>query len=227
MGKTINKDYPLKTIFETILKRIWIILICVIIGTTGSFLISKYVIEEQFTASVSMYVTPNIKSTDADDYLNYLSYSQQIIDTYAHLLKTNSFMREVADASGLRYTEGDLNKMIEVEVLDDTELFRISVTSKSPKDSLKLANTAATLAPEKILEMKTANSVSVVDKAVMPKIPSSPNIIINTIIGFVFGLAFGYLIANVLELLDNRIKDEDDFIMNYDIPILGIIPRIK
>lgn len=227
MDANQKRDYPLKRIASIILKRLWIIILCIAIGSAGAYIISKFFLEKEYTASVSMYVTPNAKSTDSGDYLNYLSYSQQIIDTYTHILKTKSFLKALAETSELEYSAKDLDKMIDVEVIQGTEIFSITVTSPSPDDSYKLANTAAQLAPEKILEIKTANLVTVVDEALKPTSPSSPNAFINALIGFALGLGIGYLIVNILELLDNRIKDEDDFLQNYDIPILGVIPKIK
>ncbi len=222
-----RRDNHLNHIIGVVIKRLWIIVLCAIIGTAGAFLASTYFIEKEYTSSVSMYVTPEMKNPTAGEALNYLYYAQQIVDTYTHILQTTSFMRSVADTSNLGYTAEQLGRMIKVEVLDETEIIRISVTSNSPEDSYRLANTAAVMAPEKIMEIKTANSVSVVDKAVIPKKPSSPNILMNTIIGLVLGLGIGYFIINILELFDNRIKDEDDFLKNYDIPILGIIPKIN
>ncbi len=227
MEVNYKKDNSLKHIIGILVKRLWIIILCTVIGTAGTFLISTYIIDKEYTSSVSMYVTPNIDNPTAGESLNYLYYAQQIVGTYAHVLKTTSFLKSISDATKLGYNAEQLEKMIEVEVVDETEILKISVTSNSPGDSYELASTAAILAPKKILEMKTANSVSVVDEAVIPVEASKPNILINTIIGFVLGLGFGYLIVNILELFDNRIKDEDDFLRNYELPILGIIPKIK
>lgn len=222
-----RRDSYLKHIIDVVIKRLWIIVLCAVIGTAGAFLASTYLIEKEYTASVSMYVTPDMNNPSAGEALNYLYYAQQIVDTYTHILQTTSFMKSVADASDLGYSAEQLSKMIQIEVLDETEIISISVTSNSPEDSYKLANTAAMMAPEKIMEIKTADSVSVVDKAVIPRQASSPNVLINTIIGLALGLGIGYLLVNILELFDNRIKDEDDFLKNYDIPILGIIPKIN
>ena len=60
-------------------------------------------------------------------------------------------MKSVADASDLGYSAEQLSKMIQIEVLDETEIISISATSNSPEDSYKLANTAAMMAPEKIM----------------------------------------------------------------------------
>lgn len=227
METNFKKDNSLKHIIGIIVKRLWIIVLCATLGTLGTFLVSTYFIDKEYTSSVSMYVTPNVDNLTAGESLNYLYYAQQIVDTYAHVLKTASFMKSISDVSNLGYTAEQLEKMIEVEVVDETEILKISVTSNSPNHSFELASSAAILAPKKILEMKTANSVSVVDEAVIPDQASKPNILINTIIGLVLGLGLGYLIVNILELFDTRIKDEDDFLRNYELPILGIIPKIK
>jgi capsular polysaccharide biosynthesis protein len=32
--------------------------------------------------------------------------------------------------------------------------------------------------------------------------------------------------ALIMELMDKRVKDEDDLLKHYDLPILGVIPMI-
>jgi capsular polysaccharide biosynthesis protein len=83
------------------------------------------------------------------------------------------------------------------------------------------------LAPEKIIEIKDADAVRVVDPATLPDKSSSPNVLQNTAIGFTLGLMIGIMTVLIIEMLDKRIKDEDDLLKHYDVPILGIIPIIE
>lgn len=222
-----REEYTLSEIFNMVIKRIWIIALCVILGAAGTFVVTKYLINEKYTASVSMYVAPNSGNADLIASLSELNYAQEVVNTYIEILKTNSFMSSVAKESGLGYSTEELNKIVQMNQVKDTEIFRIQITTMDPKDSLLLANTIAKLAPEKIIEIKDADAVRVVDPALLPAKPSSPDILLNTAIGFILGLMIGFMAALMLEMLDKRIKDEDDLLKHYAVPVLGVIPIIE
>lgn len=220
-------EYTISEIFSILIKRLWIIALCIILGTVGTFVISKFIIDEKYTSSVSMYVAPNNDNADIYASLNNLNYAKQVVNTYIEILKTNTFLQSVSHKSGLEYSVKDLKKMVVMNAVNNTEIFQIRVTSTDPKDSLLIANTIAKLAPQKIIEIKNADDVKVVDPAILPTEPSSPNIIMNTVIGFTLGLVMGVMIVFVLEIFDKRVKGEDDLLKRYNVPILGMVPMIE
>ncbi|HVI41249.1 MAG TPA: Wzz/FepE/Etk N-terminal domain-containing protein [Anaerovoracaceae bacterium] len=227
MESTLELEFTLSEIISIIIKRIWIIVLCIILGTAGTFTVTKCLIHEKYTASVSMYVAPNSGNADLFASLNELNYAQKVVNTYIEILKTDNFMSSVAKASSLGYSVGELKKMVEMSPLNDTEIFKVKVTTTDPKKSLLLANTIARLAPEKIIEIKDADAVRVVDPATLPEYPSSPNVLLNIAIGFALGFIIGIMAAFIIEMMDKRVKDEDDLLKHYDVPVLGVIPIIE
>jgi capsular polysaccharide biosynthesis protein len=227
MKNELELEYSLSEIFVIVIKRLWILVLCILLVASGAFSVTKFLIAEKYTASVSMYVAPNNGNADLIASLNELNYAQQVVNTYIEILKTDSFMNSVAEESGLGYSVEELKKMIEMGPLNDTEIFKVQVTTADPKESLFLANTIARLAPQKIIEIKDADAVRVVDPATLPAVPSSPNILMNTAIGFAAGLIIGIMTALVIEMRDKCVKDEDDMLKHYGIPILGVIPMIE
>ena len=203
-------EYSLSEIFSILITRIWIIVLCIVLGTAGTFLITKYVIQEEYTASVSMYVAPNTGNVDLLASLNELNYAQEVVNTYIEILKTDIFLNSVSKTSGYKYTANELNKMIIMKAVNNTEIFEVQVTTNDPGQSLAIANTISQLAPQKIIEIKDADAVRVVDPATLPTGPSAPNVLMNTAIGLILGLMLGVMIAFVLSILDKRIKDEED-----------------
>jgi len=71
------------------------------------------------------------------------------------------------------------------------------------------------------------DNVSVLSKANGTATKVSPKLYVNIVIGLVIGLllALGIIILN--ELLDKRIRNEEDVKSELDIPVLGSIPKIK
>lgn len=219
-------EYTLTDIFKILLKHLLIILLCTVLGAGGTFAVSKYVLDKEYTATVSMYAARNSENADIYTSLTDLNYAQQVVNTYIVILKTNDFLGKVVRQSGLEYSLGELKGMVTMNPINDTEVFEIHVTSKVPEDSLILANTIVSLAPQKIAEIKSADDVKAVDPAILPTEPSSPNILLNTAMGFVLGIVLGILVAFLRETLNKRVKDEDDLLLHYNVPILGMIPTM-
>ncbi|HWQ80041.1 MAG TPA: Wzz/FepE/Etk N-terminal domain-containing protein [Anaerovoracaceae bacterium] len=221
----LEVEYSLSDIISILMKRLWIILLCIAVGTAGTFLISQFLLQKQYTASVQMYVSPNKENPTAVGSISELTYAQAVVDTYIEILKTTSFLDSVAASVKLGITGEDLKQMIRITAVNNTEIFEIEVEYTDPKDALLIADTISELAPRKIIEIKDADAVRVVDPARLPNGPSSPNVLLNTAIGALLSLVLAVLAVFLLEMLDRRVKDEDDLIRNYQVPILGVIPK--
>lgn len=72
----------------------------------------------------------------------------------------------------------------------------------------------------------TANNISIVDPATVPREPSKPSLPLNLILAALFGLGAGILAALVLEALDETLATPDDVEKKLGIPVLGVIPLL-
>lgn len=70
-------------------------------------------------------------------------------------------------------------------------------------------------------------NVRIIDEAVPPLHPSSPNIPLNLAAGFFGGIAAGFGLVFLVAFLDDRIKSAMDIEGALGISILGILPRLK
>jgi polysaccharide biosynthesis transport protein len=69
------------------------------------------------------------------------------------------------------------------------------------------------------------NNISIVDKAELPRVPSSPNLLLNLAIAAVAGLLLGAGIAWLLEQLHQGVNDPADVEQAFGVPLLGTIPK--
>lgn len=217
-------EITIKDIIDLLLKRkIWI-LIGLFIGLITSFLFSMYIINPSYTASVQLYVITN--ETEVNANLNELNYAQKVVTSYVNFLNTNVFYRRIQDDIKLNYSVSQLKSMTSIKIINNTEIFQISVTSHSPEDSYTIAESMERIAPQMIMDIKPTAKLSVVDPVSFPSAPSGPNIIRNTIIGGLLGLGFVFGLIFLIELLDVNVKNKEDLIANYHLPVLGEIPNI-
>ena len=71
------------------------------------------------------------------------------------------------------------------------------------------------------------NIASVVDSAVAPRKPSSPNLKLNILLAALLGLAFGLGVAFLLAMLDNTVNDVEQLNQITHVGHLGISPMIE
>ncbi|MEF9960386.1 MAG: Wzz/FepE/Etk N-terminal domain-containing protein [Niameybacter sp.] len=222
-----TNEISLQEIFMILWSKVVIIVLCTVIGGIAAFGVSNYVIDPTFTSRVSMYVNnnPNAETTVAN--INDINTSQKLVSTYIEILKSDNVLSKVCEATGLEYTSADVRKMMSASAVNGTEIFEVKVTAKDSEEAALIANTIAELAPEEIIRVVKAGSVELIDQAVPAEGPSSPNVLLNTLIGFMLGGVLSVLGVLVAAMLDNRVKDEEDLKKYYDMPILGAIPDLE
>ncbi|WP_257558088.1 polysaccharide biosynthesis tyrosine autokinase [Sphingobium sp. CFD-2] len=71
------------------------------------------------------------------------------------------------------------------------------------------------------------NNISVVDPAQVPKVPSSPRLMLNLAIAILAGLGIGAALAFALEQMDEGITDPAELKRELGLPLLGSIPKIE
>jgi len=220
-------DISLEELFRLIRKNILLIIICAMIGSGGAFSISKFAISKTYISTVKLYVSTPESSQDSTVNFNALNYAQKVVNTYIEMLKTDSFYKKVMDQSKVNYTVDNFRKMVTFSALNNTEVFQAQVSARDPNEAKTIADAITTLAPTTIGELKENSSLKIVDSAVLPDKPSSPNTVINTIIGFLLGVIGSVTIVLLRNSLNVRIKNEDDLIEKYNIPILASIPAFN
>lgn len=75
--------------------------------------------------------------------------------------------------------------------------------------------------------MLRTNSIQVLDRALVPKVPVKPNRKAILIVAGVLGLLAGLGLAFLFEFLDNTVKTHDDVEGVLGLPFLGIVPRMR
>ena len=106
---------------------------------------------------------------------------------------------DVIDYADSNRTYSQLKGMISAASEEGTEVFRVTVTSPDPVEAETLANAIAYVVPDRIASIIEGSSAKVVDYAVLPRSPSSPdnmkNMFLGLLIGFALSAGFVILIA--------------------------------
>ncbi|MDF2544871.1 MAG: hypothetical protein K0S47_4589 [Herbinix sp.] len=216
-------EFSINNIIALLWKRFILITFCTLSGLCIFSVFTRVAIDSTYSASVQMYVNSDDTTSSID--LNDLYYAQKVVTTYINFLKTKIFYAQVIEESGLNYTAGELKNMTEINAINNTEIFQISVTSSSAEDSFRLVTVMQELAPELIKSIKSSAEISVVDPVAYPTGPSGPNILLNTAIGGLLGFFLSVSMSFLWEIIDVKVKNQEELKRKYNKPILGAIPN--
>lgn len=215
-------------LLKTLWKHALPIILVTVLALCGGYAASKFLIAPKYTSSVTFYVN-NSNQNQSGSYsisTTELSAAKTLVDTYVVILKMRPTLEDVQQNTGLSYTEEELKKMISADSVDGTEIFEVKVTGTNAPDTTAIANEIANVLPGHISEVVEGSSVKIVENAVLPTKPTSPNHKKNAMIAAAAAFILMCGIYTVKFLLDTIIHDETYLTQNYDIPVLAVIPDL-
>lgn len=219
-------EIDLSRLFGALLKKAWLIGAVAVLCAVLTLAYTVLFVAPKYESATMLYVNNNGLDVGIDSIISAsdLSASKDLVNSYIVILKTRETLNDVIDYAGVDRTYGEVKGMISAESVDETEIFRVVVTSEDPEEAEKIADAIAYILPKRIASIIDGTSTKVVDSAVLPTGASSPSYTKNTLLGFALGLVIMAAIIVVLELMDITIRTEEDITQNCKHPILAAVP---
>ena len=211
-------------LFRAILKHIKLIIVLCILFGAGGFFGTKLLITPTYTASTSIYLTPQINESGSLDYNSQMANSK-LVSNVVELMTQNNIMSEVAKNVGLESAE-IVKKVVKVSNDSDTEIITISATTTDPKLSKDIANDTVSTFIRTMQKNLNVSNIEVVDKAKLSYVPSGPNIKKNTLLATMVGFVLGCGYAILRFLFDNRLRTKEEAEKYLGIPVFCEIPEL-
>ena len=221
----MEETIDLKEYFYIIKKRAWIIALITVTAMVASGIISFFLLSPVYETKTTLIV--NTEQANETNLItgDQLNVTQKLALTYGEIIKSRTVIDEVIQALNLDMEYGEVSKMITVSPVKDTQIIAITVQDTNPQRAADIANTIPRVFTKEVKRITKANSVEVIDKAVVAENPIKPNKIMNIAIAGVLGVMIGLFIIFVLEYMDNKIKTPQDIEKHIELPILGVIPN--
>lgn len=217
----------LSKIISLIVTKIKYIILVAVIVALAAFGYTKLFVEEQYTSSAKFLVDMDVVQNKASE----LTFAQGALNSYMAIFNTKDFFDEATDVYNAEkgeivFTSSQIKGMTSIKPSGnaDDPTFYITVTSLDPQLSSDIAKSISNYAVTKIDSFEYLNSIRIIDKPETPVSPSSPNVMKNSVMGFMLGLILTVAFFFCKEFLDGRIKNVEDISNEYEIPILGVIP---
>jgi capsular polysaccharide biosynthesis protein len=219
----MEETISLKELFQTLKKRLGLILIITLVATMTSGIVSYFFLTPIYQASTQLLV--NQKKTDQQAYnYNEVQTNLQLINTYSVIIQSPTILDKVKEQLNLEEI-GDIAVVSE----SNSQVVSITVEDPSPVMAADIANTIANVFTKEIVTIMSVDNVSILSKAEVPDQPNpiKPRPALNMAIALVVGAMIGVGLAFLLEYLDNTIKTEQDIEKILELPVLGAITVIS
>lgn len=221
----MESSLDLSKILQTLRKKVKILIILPFIGLVISGIVTLFFLDAKYQASTQVLV--NQKESESQMMAQEVQSNIQLVNTYSEIVKSPRIIDKVSKKLDRAYSTRELSSMVSVSNQAESQLLNISVDSKSKNDSEYIANTVAQVFSEEVPDIMNVDNVSILSEADNTAKQVAPKTMINLVLGIVIGLILALLIIFIKELLDKRIKSEEDVANELDIPVLGSIQKFK
>jgi capsular polysaccharide biosynthesis protein len=223
----MEETISLKELFETLKKRLLLILLITITAVLVSGIVSYFFLTPIYQASTQILVNQAKNDQGVYNY-NEVQTNLQLINTYNVIIKSPAILDKVTEDLKLGLTSQQLNEKITVGSEKDSQVVNVSVQDTDPNKAAKIANKTAEVFQMEIAKIMNVDNVSILAKATVVdnQSPIKPKPLLNIAIALVVGLMAGVGVAFLLEYLDNTVKNEQEVERLLGLPVLGVIGTI-
>lgn len=224
---TESREIDLLQMASALVKKWWVIAVATVLAGIIAFGYTRLGITPKYEATAMFYV--NNSSISGKISLGDLNMARDCVASCGVILGTRLTLEEVIREGNFNYTCEQLGKMIDSQAVNGTEIFSVTVTSTDPQEACDIANTIASVLPQKVADAMDGVKVKVIDYAVVPQAKSSPSTPKNTVLGMLVGFVLSAGVIILLEMFNDTINSEEWLVTTYgdEIPLLSVVPDVN
>lgn len=201
--------------YLAIVRKRWISIALITTLITAAAVAVTLVTPPVYTARSQVYVSVRTGDTTTD-LLQGSSFSQRQVKSYTDLVSTPLVLTPVIEHLDLATTPDELATSVSADSPLDTSLINIHASHGDAQTASDIANAVAESLSRQVTALEEPEDgpspveISTVRTATAPLTPSSPNLKLNIALGLLVGLALGFGLALLREVLDTRVRTVDD-----------------
>jgi tyrosine-protein kinase len=212
-----------------ILRRRWPGVIIIALATLALASAVTLALPTKYTATTRLFIAVT-GGQSVTDLAQGSNFAEKQMSSYAEVATSPRVLGPVIQQLGLQTTPKELSESVEATVPVNTVILEISATDLDASRAAQiansvgreLANAASELSPAKEDGTKAVVATTIAE-AEIPDKASSPKIVLNLGIGLILGLLLGVGLAVLRDVLDTKIRNENDVGLVTGSPILGVV----
>ena len=219
-----NIEVNLGAVLQLLWKRKWLIILSAAVAMLVFYVYTILFATPMYMAGATLYANNSSSSTGSTSITTSdMNASARLVDTYAAIIMSDPVLDQVIEENGLRMSASRLANRIDIEQVNNTEVFQVLVSDPNPRTAADIANSIADIAPLKIQEIVDGCSIKIVSPAKVPSGKASPNYRKVLTTGCLVGVVISVLSICALAVFDTRVKSEVD-LEEWEYPVIGVIP---
>lgn len=241
----MNIDENVRKLLMAILRKWKVIVLFAIIGALAGYFYTANFTQLQYTSTIEFLAYATDSQNEINDSAiktnteqarisntSRMNYAMNMLSTYIEIMKTNEFTSKVAqdlnDRKNSSYTGATVKNAISIKAIENTAMFKITVTTSSADLSYEIAHQMETSVPQMMNETNSGLiSVSVEDKPIKASAAGSLGYAKKCSIAAAIGVVIAVAYIILRNLLDVRVRSSEELIERYNLPVLGNIPSFE
>ncbi|NDP36107.1 Wzz/FepE/Etk N-terminal domain-containing protein [Staphylococcus aureus] len=219
----MKEKFDLVKLLNILKKNIKLLLILPAICLVVSAALTFFVMADKYTASTQILV--NMKKSSSDLAFQNVQSSLQSVNTYTEIIKSPRILDKVSREFDGQYSTAELNSFLKVTNQTNSQIITVSVTTGNKSESDKIVNKISKVFAHDMPKIMSVDNVTILSSAHDNAVKVSPIVSVNLVISIIVGIVLAILIIFLKELLDKRIKTEEDVESQLGLPILGSIQK--
>lgn len=204
-----------------LIRKLKLLVLCTVLTAAVAAAATFFLITPQYTASSMIYILTKTTSVTS---LADIQMGTALTTDFSMLVTSRPTLEAVIEDLGLDYTPNELKEMITVTNPADTRYLQIDVESPDPQEAADISNALSDATADRVEKIMNTDKPTTVEDAIVPKEPSSPNLMKNTLVGAILGFIAAAAFVVITYLLDDTIKDEDDVVKYLNLNTLAALP---
>ena len=200
-------EIDLLRVCKALWKKVWAIVLCA--GVFGGCMLGygMYTYIPMYAAQTAMYIGSTegrqfvLTDSNGSVSVSNVTDARKLVDSCGAVLKTQNVLEEVIRDSGVDRTSAELAGMITSKAVNNTELFKVTVTSENPEEAAKIANSIAQVLPQKMESINCNYDIFQLDHASVPTTPVPNSIGKNAALGALLGALLACTLIAVPDIL--------------------------
>jgi capsular exopolysaccharide synthesis family protein len=213
--------------YARIFRRNWLIIACsavlgVLVGSMVSLLVNA-----TYEAETKLFVAIS-SSGSVQELQQGNTFTQARVQSYVETVRTPAVLQPAIDSLGLSVSPAELASSVAATADLNTVIIAITAEDTSPVQAAAIAQSVGESLIKVVGEIESGETqgsspikLTVVQPAVAPVEPASPNTRLNVVLGFLLGTLIGVAVAFLRNVLDTRVRGESDLRRVSQAPLLG------
>jgi capsular polysaccharide biosynthesis protein len=224
VGETME-NVNIKEVLNYLLSKAWLIVVILSTVLAGGEVYTALLKTPLYESKTNVVLISDSSSKQITT--NDVTLSNNLVKTYSEIVKSRSVLNKVIEKLKLSESYEGLAGKITVSSVTSTQLITIRISDKDSAKAKTIANEVAKVFKSEIKDIYGIDNVQIVDEAVEAGSAYNINIVKETIIYFIAGLAIGVGVAYVMYLLDKSIKDSETVEDKLGLTVIGVVPEVE